>query len=84
MVQEQPMSDLLLKVHGAHAFGTISPEEHGQYRASLLIRDASLEHMQQRGPEFFDSENAARRWISSQARIHGFGSEDFQITLEKE
>jgi len=77
------MADLILKAHGGIANGTISEEEDGRYRASLLVRDLTKEIQQMRGPEFFRSKDRAKAWIEQQARYHGFTGGDFDIQIEE-
>lgn len=76
------MADLILKVHGAHALGTISHAKDGSWRAILVVKDLDKGFEQKRGPESFASEAKARDWILLQAGHHGFADDDFDIKIE--
>lgn len=76
------MTDILLKKHGGDAFGLLSQEKDGRWRTTLTVRSLDLETEQQRGPEFFGDEEAARQWVVREAAKHGFADADLTFIVE--
>jgi hypothetical protein len=79
-----PVSDLILKEHGAHAVGKIShSREDGKWSATFLVTDKDRGFEQKMGPEVFASEHDARGWILLQAGHRGFADDDYDVHIER-
>ena len=76
------MTDLLLKKHGADAFGLLAQEEDGRWRTTLTVRSLDLEREQQRGPELLANEQAAHAWVVREAAKRGFADADLNFIVE--
>lgn len=76
------MTDLLLKKDASDAFGLMAQEDDGRWRTTLTVRSLDLEREQQRGPEFFPTEDAATDWIVREAAKHGFARDDLDFIVE--
>ncbi|HEU0097107.1 MAG TPA: hypothetical protein VFQ52_11690 [Rhizomicrobium sp.] len=75
------MKDPIQKSEGVHAKGTVAKSADGSWRAGLVVKDPARGFEQERGPEFFATEDKARDWILLQAGHHGFADEDFDIEI---
>ncbi|MDZ4371193.1 MAG: hypothetical protein U1C74_07215 [Phenylobacterium sp.] len=77
------MTDLLLKNHGADAFGLLSQEEDERWRTTLTVRSLDLEREQQCGPELLANDRSAQEWVVREAAKRGFAEGDLTFIVEQ-